>query len=240
MFVGSSSSAFETSPIVLARAVGLLNLVVLASGTFAGSVSARLVVPGDAAATARNITASELLFRLGFVSGLLMYLIFVFSVWLLYRLLASVDEPLARLMVMLVLVGVSIAMLNQVHQSAALILLSGVDYLKAFNADQIQGQVMFFLDLHKQGGLVGAIFWGLWLFPLGLLVFRSGFFPRILGVLLMLGSLGWLLVPLQRFLLPGYEALAYSRFAAHVAEMSWTLWLLIRGLNVERWPYRSG
>jgi len=196
-------------------------------------------VPGDAATTANNIMASEMLFRLGIVSGLLMYVVFVFGVSVLYKLLEPVNKDHAALMVILALVGVPIAMLNQINQSAALLLLSGADYLKVFGADQIHAQVMFFLDLHKHGGLVGAIFWGLWLFPLGFLVFKSGFFPKLLGVLLMIGCLGWLIVPLQRFLFPSYETMAYSRFAAHIAELSWTFWLLIMGVNVEQWKKRA-
>jgi len=234
-----TNRAPETSPLTLARGVGLLNLVVLVCGSFAGSVHARLVVPGDAAATADNIMASESLFRLGIVSGLAMYVVFVLAVWVLYRLLRPVDRDQAALMAVLALVGVSIAMLNQVNLSAALLLLSGADYLKVFGTDQVHAHVMLFVDLHKQGGLVGVIFWGLWLFPLGFLVFKSGFFPRILGILLMIGCFGWLMVPLQRFLFPGYEAMAYSRFAAHIAELSWTLWLLIKGVDVERWKQRA-
>jgi len=211
----------------------------LVSGSFAGSVHRRLVVPGDATATANNVMASESLFRLGIVSGLVMYVVFIFGVSVLYKLLEPVNKDHAALMVILALVGVPIAMLNQINQSAALLLLSGAGYLKVFGADQIHAQVMFFLDLHKHGGLVGAIFWGLWLFPLGFLVFKSGFFPKLLGVLLMIGCLGWLMVPLQRFLFPSYGAMAYSRFAAHIAELSWTLWLLVMGVNVEQWKKRA-
>jgi hypothetical protein len=229
----------RTSPLVYARVVGLLNLIMLVSGSFAGSVHGRLVVPGDAAATAGNITGSESLFRLGIVSGLLMYVVFVLAVSILYKLLERVNRDHAVLMVLFALVGVPIAMLNQVHQTAALLLASGADYARAFTADQIHAQMILFLDLHKQGGLVGMIFWGLWLFPLGLLVFKSGFYPRVLGVLLMMGCVGWLMVPLQRFLFPSAPALAYSRFAAHIAELSWTLWLLIKGVDVERWEKRA-
>jgi hypothetical protein len=130
-------------------------------------------------------------------------------------------------------------MLNQINQFAALLLLSGADYLKVFAADQIHAQVMLFLGLHSKGNLIGVIFWGLWLFPLGLLVFKSGYFPRVLGVLLMIACFGWLILFLQRFLFPGYEALAYSRFVAYIAELSWVLWLLIKGVNVEQREKRA-
>jgi hypothetical protein len=229
----------ETSPLVRARVAGLLALVILVSGSFGGFVHAKLVVPEDAVTTANNIRASESLFRLGFASGLVMYTFFILYVVVLYQLLKKVNKTHALLMLSFALVGVAIAMLNQVNQSAALLLLSGVDYLKAFTADQIHAQMMIFLRLHSNGNLIGAIFWGLWLFPLGLLVFRSGYFPRILGILLMIGCFGWLVVVVQRFLLPGYPALAYSRFAAHIAELLWMVWLLIKGVNVEQWQKSS-
>lgn len=228
----------EISPAPYARAAGLLALASLVAGSFSGYVYSRLIVPGDAATTASNILASETLFRAGFVSGLVLYTVFIFYVWVLYRLLQPVDAGQAGLMALLGLVGVPIALLNQVHQAAAWLLLSGADYLKVLAPDQLQAQAMFFLDLSQQGGLVGAIFWGLWLFPLGYLVFKSGFFPRTLGVLLMIGCFGWLTVVLQRFLLPDLPVLGYARYAAHVAELSWMLWLLIRGVNVERWNER--
>lgn len=231
--------ASEASPVVRARVAGLLALVVLVAGSFASFVDGRLVVPGDAAATARNIVASEGLFRLGFVSGLVMYTVFIFYAWVLYELLRPVDRNHAVVMLVLALAGVPIAMLNQIHRSAALLLLGGADVSTLFTADQANAQVMLLLGLHRHGNLVAVIFWGLWLFPLGSLVYRSGFLPRILGVLLMIGCFGWLLVFVQRFLLPGLEALAYSRYAAHVAELSFMLWLLIKGVDIEGWERRA-
>lgn len=229
----------NTSPLVYARVAGLLALIMLLTGSFAGSVYTRLVVPEDAATTAKNIMASQSLFRLGFLSGLTMNTVFIVYVTLLYTLLSPVNKIHALLMVMFAMVGVPIAMLSQLNQAAALLLLSGADYLKVFTADQINAQVMLFLRLQSHGNLIAAIFWGLWLFPLGLLVFRSGYLPRVLGVLLMIGCFGWLILFVQRFLFPSYQALAYSRFAAHFAELSWMCWLLIKGVNVERWKQRA-
>lgn len=234
-----TSRVTERSPLFYARLAGILALICLISGSFAGFVNTKLVVSGDAERTAKNIIASESLFRFGFVSVLILYTVFIVYVWVVYRLLKPVNKNLALLMLIFALVGVPIAMLNQINQSAALILLSGDNYLKTLPTDQIHAQVMFFLNLHKHGGLIGAIFWGLWLFPLGYLVFKSGYLPKMLGVLLMIGCFGWLLVFVQRFLFPDYEALAYSRFAAHIAELSWMLWLLIKGVNVEQWNKRA-
>jgi hypothetical protein len=227
------------SPLPLARTAGLLALATLILGTFAGSVHARLVVPGDAAASAANIIANEALFRLGIAGGLAMYTVNIFYVLALYLLFRPLDRNLALVMALLSLIGVPIAMLNQVNQAAALLLLGGADYLGAFSADQLHALVMLFLKLHGQGNVIAVIFWGLWLFPLGLLVYRSGCFPGILGVLLMIGCFGWLLVVGQRLLWPDIEVLAYSRYAAHVAELSWMLWLLIRGVDAARWNARA-
>lgn len=229
----------NTSPITYARGAGFLALLTLIAGSFAGYVHSSLVVSGDAVSTANNIMASESLFRLGIVSSLAMYTIFIFYALILYRLLKPVNTNHALLMLVLALIGVPIAMLNQVNPSAVLLLLSGADYLNMLSPDQINAQVTFFLRLQGYGNLIGIIFWGLWLFPLGLLVYRSGFFPRILGILLMIGCFGWLTVIIQRFLFPGFETLAYARYAAHIAELLWMLWLLIKGVNVEKWKERA-
>jgi len=229
-----TNQAADRSPLFYARFAGLLGLTILVFGSFAGFVHAKLV-SSDAETTAKNIAASMLLFRLGIVAGLIMYIVFIPYVLLLFRLLKPVNRNHALLMLLFAMVGVPIAMLNQVNQSAALVLLSGADYLKVFEQDQIHAQMMMFLKLHSNGNLIAVIFWGLWLFPLGLLVFKSGYFPRVLGALLMIGCFGWLILFFQRFLFPDYEALAASRFAAHIAELSWILWLLIKGINVDQW-----
>jgi hypothetical protein len=234
-----TNDAGDKSPIFYARLAGLLALVALITGSFAGFVSTKLVIPGDAAATAKNILASESLLRFGFVSGLAMYAIFIVYVSLLYKLLKPTDKNHALLMLLFALTGVPIAMLNHINQSAALLLLSGDEYLKAFTSEQIQAQMMLFLKLQSHGNLIAGIFWGVWLFPLGLLVFKSGYFPRILGVILMIGCLGWLLLFIQRFLLPNYQALGYFRYIAHTAELSWMLWLLVKGVDVEKWEKRA-
>jgi hypothetical protein len=210
------------------------------AGTFAASVHTKLVVPGDAVKTATNILGSLSLFRLGILGSLVLYTAFIAYVVLLYRLLVPVGASHARMMLALALVGTSIALLNQVNQAAVLQLLSGEGYLKALPADQLYAQVMLFLRLHGQGNLIGVIFWGLWLFPLGLLVYRSGFFPKVLGMLLMIGCFGWLALFFQRFTLPDAEALASARYVAHLAELAWVSWLTIRGVNVERWEAVAG
>ncbi len=140
-------------------------------------------------------------------------------------------------MVIFFLVAVPIAMLNQLNQFAALLLLSGADYLTVFTADQLQALVHLFLDLHEHGISIAGIFWGLWLFPMGYLVFKSGFLPRILGVLLIIGCFGYLIDSFTFFLLPNYEVdIALFTFWG---EVLLPLWLLIKGVNVEQWEKRA-
>jgi hypothetical protein len=142
---------------------------------------------------------------------------------------------MALLMVMFLLAGVPIAMLNKLNQFAALLLLSGADYLRAFPTEQLQAMALLLLRLHNSGTSIAFIFWGLWLFPLGYLVFKSGFLPRVLGVLLMIGCFGYLIDSFAAFL--GY-GVNIGMFAA-LAEMLFLLWLLIKGVNAEQWRKRA-
>ena len=208
-------------------------MVVLTSGSFAGFVASRLIVRDDVVATAGNIVGSELLYRLGIVSGFVMMIAWLFYALFLYRLLRPVNKSRAMTMVGLVLASVPIYMLNQVNQFGAL--------LSASN--QMHEQVKLFLDLHRFGTLAAAIFFGLWLIPLGLLVFKSRFIPRFLGVLLMVGSPGYLILFVQAFLFPGSERTVWTNpFLAvtHLSELALLLWLLIKGVDVEKWERGAG
>jgi Domain of unknown function (DUF4386) len=192
-----------------------------------------LVVRGDAAATARNIMASEWLLRTGTVSHLIGQSIFLFLVLALYRLLRPVNKDQAVLMVVLALLGVPIAFLNEVNHLAVLLLLSRPDYLGALTSDQLHAQAMLFLHLRQSGILIAQVFWGLWLLPLGYLVFKSGFLPKLLGILLIIGGCGYLIDVGAQLLFPSFDA-TISQFT-FVGEVLLPLWLLIRGVNVERW-----
>jgi Domain of unknown function (DUF4386) len=216
-----------------ARMAGFLYLVLAVLSAFGlVYVPSVLIVPGDAAATANNIVTSESLFRLGFVSNLIAFTVNVFVVLLLYKLLKPVNKNIASLMVILILVGLGIAMLNEVNQFVALLLLSG-NYLTAFTAEQLQALASLSLDIYQQGFSVAHIFWGLWLFPLGYLVFKSGFLPKVIGVLLILAGVGYLVDFTLFFLFPDITV-TVSNFT-FVGELLLILWLLIKGVNVEQW-----
>ena len=157
---------------------GFAYLTNILTGVFAQYVRSTLIVPGDVAATAGNITASELLFRLGFVSDLIMAAAYLLMGVFFYMLLRPVNRDLALLMLMLNLAGVPMLGINMLNEFAPLLLLNGASYLQAFPAAQLQALAMFFLDLQNYGYLIAAISYGAYLLPLGYLVFRSGYLPR--------------------------------------------------------------
>ena len=213
------------------RFAGVLYLLMAIPAPFALIYLPRtLIVQGNATATANNITSSETLFRLGIVAELISQILFIFVVLALYDLLKEVNRRQARLMVVFVLVSVPIAFLNEMNSIAALLLVRGVDFLSVIGKPQQDALAMFFLKLHGGGLAVVQIFWGLWLFPLGLLVYRSGFLPRILGILLIVNSFAYPILSLTYFLAPQYGALA-SRVMTlpEFGELWFILWLLIKG-----------
>jgi hypothetical protein len=228
----NNSELIGASPLVHARVTGLVGAAALVSGSFTGFVGSKLVVRDDVATTASNLAASQSLFRFGLVSSLIMMIVSVFYALLLYRLLRPVNKNHAVTMVVLALVPVPIFMLNQVNQFAVLLLAS----------DQLYEQMRLFLELHRLGALIAGLFFGLWLFPLGLLVFKSGFLPRFLGVLLMVGSPGYLVLFVQAFFFPGSERTLWSNpflMVTHLSELGLMLWLLIKDVKVGQWEKRA-
>jgi hypothetical protein len=171
------------------RFAGLLYFLMSIPAPFALLyVPSKVIVPGDAGATAANIAASESMFRLGIVAQLVSQLIFLFVVLALYDLLKGVNKRAALIMVLLVVVSIPIAFLNELNALAALILARGTEFLSVFDKPQRDPLAMLFVQLHNRGYDLCQVFWGLWLFPLGLLVYRSGFIPRILGALLIVNT----------------------------------------------------
>lgn len=215
-----------------ARVAGLLYLLMALTGAFSIMyIPSTFIVPGDAAATAGRIKDSESLYRIGIVSDLITQILFILLVLTLYRLLKAVDQRYASLMVILVLVSVPISFINTLNQAAPLVILRGTTFSSAFDQSQLDALAMMFLNLRSFGVSVVSVFWGLWLFPFGLLVYRSGFLPRILGVFLILGCFAYLADSLTSLLLPAYGPMV-SQFALlplALGEFSMIFWLLIVG-----------
>lgn len=213
------------------RFAGLLYVLTSIPGFFAmGYVPGQLIVDGNAGATASNIAAHETLFRLGIAAGLIGQAGFIFVAWALYELFKGVNQRQAALMVILIVVQVPIAFLNELNAIAALVLVRGADFLSIFDKPQREALAMLFLNLHDHGFNVAEIFWGLWLFPLGLLVYRSRFLPRFLGVWLAIAGFAWVALSLTSLLLPQYQHNVYTfSQPASVGEIVFMFWLLIKG-----------
>jgi hypothetical protein len=197
-----------------------------------------MIVTGDTAATVKNITAFEVLFRLSLVSDLIRQALLMILPLILYKLLKPVNKTIALLMVIFALVCVPISVLNELNHFAVLLLLSsGTGYLPAFKADQLNALVTFFLELRNYGTFITQFF-SFWVFLLGYLVFKSGFLPRILGIMLMLGGLCYTVLAVLFFLFPNFDATIFGVFT-FIEEAIFYLWLLIKGVNVKGWEKRA-
>ena len=211
------------------RFAGLLYVLTSSVGFFAMMyVPTKLIVHGNAAATASNIAANETLFRLGIAGELIGQAGFIFVALALYDLLKGVNRRHAWLMVLLIVVSVPIVFLNELNSIAALVLVRGANFLSIFEKPQREALAMLFLNLHHYGFVVAEIFWGLWLFPLGLLVYRSRFLPRFLGV--SLAGFAWVILSLTGVLSPQYydKVFTYSQPAVF-GELAFMFSLLIKG-----------
>jgi hypothetical protein len=225
----------EISPLVRARVAGSLYLIANLFAPFTLLyLPSRFIVRGDAAGTANNVIASESL-RLGIVGNLFTFIANIFLALALYQLLKVVNKNMAALMVILFLVGVPIAMLNELTQLAILQLLGGADYLSAYPTDQLQALAYLLLRLHDQGLLIAHIFFGLWLLPMGTLVFKSGFIPKMVGVLLAIAGVGYVVQSFAAFLGYNVNIILFTG----LGELVFLLWLLIKGVNVEQWEKRA-
>lgn len=214
-----------------ARIAGALYLVNAVTGFFSIIyVPGRLIVLGNPAATARNILASERLFRLGIASEVICAVEFIYLLWVLYRLLRAASKTHASLMVIFGLAFVPIMCMNAVSGIAAMTFVRSADFLSAFNQPERESLAMLFLHVRGYGYDVGWIF-GLWLFHFGVCVWKSGFLPRLLGVLLIAACFGYLAVSLATLLLPTYVNIVgrLANIPLMLGEPAAILWLLIMG-----------
>ncbi len=219
-----------------ARFAGLLWVLSAVTGGFALSyVRSQVIVAGDAATTAGNITASEFLFRAAIVCNLLSQVFLFFFGLTMYRLFKEVDKALARVFLTSIMMTVGIAVVNALNNFGALIVLSGADYLKAFTPEQLNAMAMFFLRMSNgigQGLL--EIFWVPYFFSFGLLILRSGYLPKILGIMLMLMSVGYATNILTKFLIPQFYPTTFTSLAMLLGALGGLptiFWLLIKGID---------
>lgn len=226
------------SPKKTARIAGLLYLCVVLTGIFSLMyVPSKIFVSEDASLIFQNIVSSESLFRFGIVGGLLCYGFFLFLPVQLNKLLKPVNENYARLMILLAVVAVPMYFINAQNQFSVLSLINASNNAYGLSAEQIQSQVLLYLEQYDNGMRVIHIFSGLWLFPFGYLVFKSGFLPKFLGILLVLGCFGYLIIFLGNTLVPNFRELGisfYISLPASLGEIGICLWLLIVGTKTQK------
>jgi len=227
----------EASPRLKAKIAGVFYLLNILTGVFAEVfVRGRLVVYGDAAATATNILAQEPLFRLGFASALICVACYIAVTALFYNLFKPVNRSLSLLAAFFSLVGCAIQAFICLFLLAPLVVLGGAQYLSVFKVEQLQALALMFLTLYGQGFTIAMVFFGFYCLLIGYLIFRATFLPRILGVLMVIAGLCWLTFlspPLADYLSPYILALGT------LGEGSLCLWLLVIGVNVPKWEEQA-
>lgn len=219
-----------------ARIAGLLYLLLTLSAPLRLIyIPNTLFVTGNATATAANIASHAWLFRLGIASDVFTGAISLFLTVALYRLFKHVNKHYALLMLILGLMDTPLYFFNVLNDSAALILVQGANLLSAFDQPQRDALTMLFLRMHGQAVIAAQVFWGLWLFPLAILVIRSGFMPRFLGVWLVINGFAYLALSITGLLFPSHQdAVAQIAFPCQLGEIAFMLWLLIMGARPRR------
>jgi hypothetical protein len=222
------------NPQKLARVAGFLYFLLIPLGIFGVLyIPVNMLVVGDATTTIMNIQSEQSSFLLSIALAILTQLVNIAVVLTLYKLLKVVNRDIALLMVIFSLLAVPIAMLNELNHIGVLVLLENSQHFAAFSTAQIESMVMGFLALHEHGIHIAGIFWGLWLFPMGYLVYKSTFMPSIIGILLMIGCVGYVADFGFYLLLPesGIEVSAYTFWG----EIAILFWLLIKGVDIGAW-----
>ncbi len=226
-----------TSPRLRARIAGVFYLLTLLTGAFSqGFVSGRLVVDGDAAATATNILTHRGLFQLGFAVYLIEMACNIAMTALFYDLYKPVSRSLSLLAAFIGLAGCVVKTLSRLLYIAPLLVLGGAHYLSVFNAEQLQALALLFLKVNDQGAGIALAFFGFSTLLKGYLILRSTFLPRFLGVLSAFAGLGWL-----TFLYPplGYRLFPYVAAFGLLGSVAMILWLLVFGVNEQRWKEQA-
>ncbi|RPH29891.1 MAG: DUF4386 domain-containing protein [Bacteroidales bacterium] len=217
-----------------ARIAGLLYFFLAITAVYGSMyVPSHIMVRGDTVATIKNILSNEFFYRTGIFSNLISITLFVFLVLALYRLLKDVNEHQAKLMVGLVFVGIPVAFLFGVFKIIALNILNGN---LSFQPEQMNNLAMIFIKIGSYGSPMISLYWGLWLIPLGLLVYKSGFIPRLLGILLIINGMGYAVDCFTAILFPDYYAIVskYIFVTYFIGEIPLILWLLIIGIKVKK------
>jgi len=215
-----------------ARIAGLFFLLMVVFGLFSEIFfRQKLIAIDDVAATTNNILPNSFLYRMGITSDILMTLSYLFTALILFRLLSTVNRDLAAVMVIFAAAGSILLMFNILNEFAPLSILSGSDYLSTFGSSQRQSLAMLFYHLYEHGYMIGQIFFALWVLPLGVLICRSGFIPKVFGILFVIETIFGLMSVIVHFLVPNGTMEILMLLPGTIAEFAFMFWLLIRGIN---------
>ena len=232
------NSKTETSPQVYARIGGLAYLIIIVAGAFGELfIRNKIIVSGDAVATAHNIAASPLLWRIGITGDLIMHVCDLILAMVYYLLFKRVNKNLAMLSVLFGLIQTAVLVANKLNLLMPIFLLGNEEYIEAFNPHQLQILSYVFVKAHGYGFGIGLIFFGFECLIDGYLIFKSGFLPRILGVLIFIAGLCYLINSFTMILAPALADLIFPVVLAptFIGEFSMCLWLLVKGVNVAKW-----
>jgi len=226
----------EASPSPSARITGVVYLLYFVTAVLGDFFLKGLVVDGDAAATANNLLAHQSLYRLGLATGLIATACYIAVTALFYVLFKPVSRSLSLVAAFFSLVGCAILSFGSLFQLAPLVVLGGSQYLSVFKVEQLRALALLFLDLNTQAGYICVVFFGVYCVLIGYLIFKSTFLPRILGALIAFAGLGWL-----TFLSPPFanRLSPYNLVLGFLAELLLMLWLLVMGVNVQRWQEQA-
>lgn len=225
-----------TSPNRLVRWTGILYLIVVGCGIVSEILVRNIVfIPGDLAASVEQITTYGIIFRLGYIVILARLVFLTLLVLSLYKLFSPVNRDVAVVMVTFVLISNAVTMVSLLFQFAAPLVLTNGDYSTLFTTDQWLAQVQFFIDMQVQGDKAAQIF-TLWVILLGFLMYKSGYVPKLLGILMMIAGVGYMADFLVFFLLPQLDVQLAG--LAFLAEAVFPFWLLIKGIDIEAWISR--
>lgn len=217
------------------KIAGVFFLLMVIFGLFSEIlVRQRLIVVTDAVVTASNILSHPLLYRLAIVSDILMAMFYLFTSFALYYLLESVNKKLASVMVVFTLAGSVMLMINVLNLTVPIYLLEAKSYLDVISLSQRQAFSLFYIELFNHGYMIGQVFFALWVLPLGLLILRSKFIPKVFGIFFIIESACYLLSVLVHFIIPGTMFENLLHIPGMIAEFSFLFWLLISGF----YPFR--
>ncbi len=230
------------SPNFYARIAGFSYLLIIGFG-LTGQLFIRdtLIVYGDAALTASNILHAETLWRLGITGDVLMHALDIPVMVILYLLLKQVHKPLALVSVAFNLAQTAVLVANKLVLLVPLILMNNAEYVAAFSMDQVHAQVMLLADLHNYGFGLGLIFFGCTCIGYGLLVFKSNYFPRFVGVLMMMAGASYLTNSLTMLIAPSLSGVVFPiLLLSFIGELTFALWLILKGVNLDKWHQAVG